>query len=109
MKKVTKTEGTALRQALFDTIFVLENLVILIVAHDTLHEELPRGLLVYIALSQYFGIALKCIYYWKFHIWSTTFDYKKPYRQIRDSSMNNYRRKSRIRNTNVPEQTDSLV
>ena len=85
-KRQTKTEGTGFRQILFDTIFITENLIILITSYLTLDYEIPSLLFVFVGLFQYFGIALKCIYYWNCHIWSSSFHPKTSYNNIRQSS-----------------------
>ena len=85
-KRQTKTEGTGFRQLLFDTIFLVENLIILITSYLTLDYEIPFELFIFVGLSQYLGIALKYIYYWKFHIWSRSFHHKKCYMNIKHSS-----------------------
>ena len=87
VRKVKK-DGTVFRQTLFDAIFVIENLIILLLAHFTFYEELPSGLMIFIALSQYVGIGLKTIYYSKFHIWSNSFTFEKSKQQFKDSSRN---------------------
>ena len=83
-----KKDGTVFRQTLFDAIFVIENLIILLLAHFTFYEELPTGLMIFIALSQYVGIGLKTIYYSNFHIWSNSFTPKKSIQQFKDSAQN---------------------
>ena len=87
VRKVKK-DGTVFRQTLFDAIFVIENLIILLLAHFTFYDELPTGLMIFIALSQYVGIGLKTIYYSKFHIWSNSFTLEKSVQQFKDSSRN---------------------
>ena len=81
-----KVHGTSFRQILFDTIFVLENFVIVVLGYFKFNEDLPLGLFVFILLSQYFGIALKCIYYYKFHIWKNTFSWDETKKNILSSS-----------------------
>ena len=87
-RRYRKNDGTVFRQTLFDAIFVIENLIILLLAHFTFYEELPSGLMIFIALSQYVGIGLKTIYYSKFHIWSNSFTFEKSKQQFKDSSRN---------------------
>ena len=87
-KRQTKKDGTSFRQLMFDSIFVVENVIILVLVKITFNEVLPPNLLVFIAFSQYIGIALKCLYYAKFHIWSTSFDRDSVQQQTRESSKN---------------------
>lgn len=81
-----KVRGTSFRQILFDTIFVFENLVIVLLGYFELGDELPFGLFSFVLLSQYFGIMLKIFYYYKFHIWRNTFSWKETKKNIQESS-----------------------
>jgi hypothetical protein len=49
-------------------------------------EVLPLGLFIFVLLAQYFGIILKCIYYYKFHIWKNTFSCDETKKNIGSSS-----------------------
>ena len=83
-----KKDGTAFRQTLFDAILVVENLFILIIAYFTFPDEMPVGLLIFIAFSQYFGIGLKTIYYSKFHIWSNSLTLDSSMKQSKEALRN---------------------
>lgn len=104
-KPQLKKEGTIFRQIVFDTIFVVENCVIIIVSYFQLQENLPVGLLILIPMSQYIGILLKCVYYYKYHIWKNAFTYEQSIQNIRNSIRSiGYQ----IRNCKRLERPDSL-
>ena len=80
-----KIYGTIFKQILFDTIFVIENLAIILLVFWNLTQYLPSGVYAFVLLTQYVGIGLKVIYYWKFHIWKNTFSQTGSKRNIQKS------------------------
>ena len=105
-KRKTKKNGTGFRQLLFDTIFIVENLLILITSYLILDYEICYQLFVFVALSQYFGIALKSIYYWKFHIWSTSFHHKTWYKK-KKNVQEAHRSQERIKTSEIQEKLET--
>ena len=81
-----RTSSTLFRQFIFDIIFVLETSVIVIVAPYKLGTN--EWILAFIALSQIFGITLKVIYYYQFHIWKNSFTMKQISLNINHSMKN---------------------
>ena len=85
-EKKRKREGTIFRQTLFDVIFVIENLVIVALAHLKLEEDLPLELLLFVVISQYIGIFLKCLYYFRLHVWKNTSSFQKAKQHLNISA-----------------------
>jgi hypothetical protein len=83
----SRKSGTVFRQTLFDTIFVTENLAMLIFSYIKLIDKANLGIEVFVVAlsSQYLGIFLKCIYYYAFHIWKETFTYKRTAQNLKES------------------------
>ena len=104
-RKQFKKKGTVFRQTLYDTIFVVENLIIIFMSYIKFRDDLPPGLLIFIAFSQYIGIALKLVYYSKFHIWSTSFD---AYKSVEEVKVSSKKILSRIRKYRPCQKTISL-
>ena len=67
--KTIKKHGTIFRQILFDTIFLVENFVTLIMAGVLFNECLTTLFLMVAGTCQCVGVLLKILYYKKFHIW----------------------------------------
>ena len=82
-KSTIKKGDTSFRQILFDLIFILENFAMVVWARIVLREYLHIGLFVFVLFSQYLGIGLKWLYYYKFHIWKNTFTSEKLFRQLK--------------------------
>ena len=81
-----KTRTTVFRQCLFDTIFVIENLVILILSNLKYPKYLGVGLVTGIFIAHCVGIGLKCVYYYQFHIWSNVLTFDKSIQDIKVST-----------------------
>ena len=83
----SRKSGTVFRQTLFDTIFVTENLAMLIFAYIKLTSQANLGMEMFVVAlsSQYLGIFLKCIYYYEFHIWKETFTRKRTAQNLKES------------------------
>ena len=73
-------KGTFQHQAIVDSISILENIVIVILAFFFV-DEIPPELLMYGIGGHLLGLFLKCIYYYQFHIWSPVLELKNPYKQ----------------------------
>ena len=71
------TKESFLHQAIVDSICILENLVIVIIAFFQL-DDLPAELLMYSIGGHLLGLLLKCAYYYQFHIWSPVLEVKNP-------------------------------
>ena len=81
--KPKRTNQTLLRQVLVDTVFIIENILVVILAFVFgLIPDISRtGLnwfLAFIILGQFFGLLLKCAYYKFFHIWSNILVFRNP-------------------------------
>ena len=114
-KNVVKEYGTILRQCLFDSIFVSENLAILTFSVYKFNKEsngtqVVLGLAVFILCSQYLGILLKIMYYCKFHIWKHTFTFPKALQNFRKSLKiligSSKREKDETENSMLPSQKE---
>ena len=77
-----KKNGTILRQTIFDTIFLVENFVILIVAGIRFPECLTISFLVTAGAFQCIGLILKMVYYKKFHIWKDAITQQRSTKSI---------------------------
>ena len=85
-KKVVEERGTIFRQALIDAIFVLESLIIFVLACVKLEEFLSVGLMASIMVCQCLGIFLKWLYYYKYHVWKNTFSQREAVKRFKESS-----------------------
>ena len=83
-----KRKETAFKQFLFELIFVVENLAILVTSYLSYNEYLPTGFLTGIFVAHCFGICLKCIYYYQFHIWSNVHTFSGFFNEITGSMRN---------------------
>ena len=73
-----EVKTTFLRQAITDLIFTVENIAIVVVTANTSHlKEVPTGILIFVLLGHFFGIILKCVYYYSWHMWTAAFDIVK--------------------------------
>ena len=73
-------KGTFQHQAIVDSISILENIVIVILAFFFV-DEIPPELLMYGIGGHLLGLFLKCIYYYQFRIWSPVLKLKNPYKE----------------------------
>ena len=69
----TKQKISMLRNGIFEIIFLIENVMVVIIAHLMLPSDLPREILTFIIFAQLLGLLLNCIYYKYFHIWKHLF------------------------------------
>ena len=81
--KPIRINETYRRQVLVDTVFIIENILVVILAFVfCLIPDISRTgliwLLVFIILGQFFGLLLKCVYYKFFHIWSDILVFRNP-------------------------------
>ena len=81
--KPKSVNQTHQRQVLVDTVFIIENIlvVVLVFAFGLIPDIWKTGLfwlLPFIVLGQFFGLLLKGAYYQFFHIWSDILVLKNP-------------------------------
>ena len=68
-KGKTKIRTTFWRQILFNAIFILENIVVVIWASFELQDQVPVSILVFVPLGHFIGLIFHVIYYQYFHLW----------------------------------------
>ena len=81
---------TFLRQIIIDLIFATENIVVVAMVLSSTHsylQNLPRSILIMILVFHFFGVVLKIVYYYAWHMWAYSFDvvmvdYNKRYPQV---------------------------
>ena len=81
--KLKRTNQTHWRQVLVDTVFIIENILVVVLAFVSglIPDIFTTGLiwlLLFIILGQFFGLLLKCAYYQFFHIWSDILVFRNP-------------------------------
>ena len=81
--KKMKKNGTILRQTIFDTIILVENFVILVVAGIRFPECLTISFLISAGACQCIGLILKMVYYQRFHIWKDAITQQRSTKSIR--------------------------
>ena len=64
-----RKKTTFWRQVLFNTIFVLENIAVIVLVTIKLPHSVPVSLLYFIAFGHLFGLILNLVYYQFFHLW----------------------------------------
>ena len=60
------------RQAIFNVIFIVENILIIAFVRSKIPDEVPSGLLIFLFFGHLFGIMLSMVYYQYLHLWKDT-------------------------------------
>ena len=71
--KQLKSQGPFSRHVIFDAIFFVENVLVVILSYVTLPNGLPVEVLICLIASQILGFIAKWIYHKHFHIWMNAF------------------------------------
>ena len=72
---VVEKKTTFLRQVMFDLIFAIENMAIVVVSANSPYlQTLPREILIIILAGHLFGVIFKGMYYQYWHMWKLSFN-----------------------------------